>query len=222
MADAMTSDPDDTATTDDTPGEVPAAVGPAPRTDIYFRIRRAAPILVVVFCAGLLILMAVLRPFSDPAADPELRDALIGFSADPGGAEAIDDPAAGYVIIDNSGGSDTLLSASTPVAERVMIQQRRGADDTSAGELVDVDELSIAGYEETRLQPGGDQLLLSGFTRALQVGDTVEFTLDFERAGTVTVTADVATYDEIARRLLPPRLVIPDQPAAPSSTTPAP
>jgi hypothetical protein len=196
----------------------PAAAPSAPteRTDIYARIRRKAPLLVVLFCAGLLVVMAVLRPFPDPGSEPELRDALVGAGSDPAGA---------YVVIDNAGGSDTLLGASSPAAARVELQEREGATDTDPGELVLVEELSIRGYDETRLQPGGSQILLSGLVRPLAAGDAVELTLDFERAGPVTVEARVATYEEIAEVLLPPRLIIPDQASSsttPSSTTPNP
>jgi copper(I)-binding protein len=220
MADDMTADADETAPTAPPPSDTPAAVEAPPRTDIYFKIRRAAPVLVVVFCAGLLVIMALLRPFNDPAADPELRDAFVGFS-ETDGATTIDDPAAAYVVIDNTGGSDTLLSASTPAAERTMLQELEGASDTSPGHLVTVDELPIEGYQETRLQPGSDQLLLSGLRPGLAVGDTVEITLDFERAGTVTVEAEVQTYAEIGERLLPPRLEVPTgQSPTPSSEVP--
>jgi copper(I)-binding protein len=157
---------------------------------------------VVLFCAGVLLVMAILRPFPDPGADPVLRDAMVGADNDPTGA---------YMVIDNDGGSDTLLSARTDAAEQVLLQQRQGATDTDPGILVTVGELPIRGYEDTRLQPGGDQILLSGLVRPLAVGDTVELTLDFERAGTVTVDAQVEAYDEIARVLLGPRVVNPNQ-----------
>ena len=55
----------------------------------------------------------------------------------------------------------------------------------------------------------------------LSPGDTVQLTLEFDRAGSVTVDAEVATYLDIADRLLPPRLVIPGQngnPAQPGQT----
>jgi copper(I)-binding protein len=180
---------------------------PPPRTDIYFRIRRFAPVLVVLFCAGILVIMAVVRPFTSPPSAPELKDPLVGAGGD---------PAAAYVVIANSGGNDTLVGASTPVAGSVEIQQREGATDTDEGVLVTVDQLAVPGYTETRLQPGGDQLLLVGLTRSLAVGDVVPLTLEFERAGTVTVDAEVATYLDIADRLLPPRLVIPGQDGNPT------
>jgi copper(I)-binding protein len=165
----------------------------------------------VLFCAGILFVMAVIRPFPDPGADPVLGDAMVGAGSDPAGA---------YVLIDNEGGSDTLLGASSPAAEAVELQQRQGVTDTDpGGVLVTVGELPIRGYEETRLQPGGDQILLSGLVRPLAVGDVVEITLDFERAGAVTSEFRVETYDEIARVLLGPRVVNPNQS---TTTSPAP
>ncbi len=175
---------------------------PAPRTDIYYRIRRAAPILVVLFCAGLLLLVAVVRPFGSPPAAIELRTPFVGADAD---------PTAAYVVIHNSGGNDTLVGASTPAATSVEIQQREGVTETDPGTLVTVDELEVPGFTDTRLQPGGDQLLLVGLTRPLAEGDTVELTLEFDRGGTQTVQAEVDTYLDIADQLLPPRLRIPGQ-----------
>jgi len=180
----------------------PPTSAPAPAPDIYARIRRFAPVLVVLFCAGLLVLVAVVRPFTSPPAEPELRDAFVAEGPE---------PTAAYVVIDNVGGNDTLIGASTPAAGTVELQERVGLTDTDPGELVSVSELPVPGYAETRLQPGSDQLLLSGLTRPLAVGDTIELTLVFERAGEVTVEARVATYLDIADALLPPRLVIPGQ-----------
>lgn len=179
-----------------------ATTAPVPAPDIYARIRRFAPVLVVLFCAGLLVLVAVIRPFDSPPAKPELRSPLVGADAD---------PTAAYVIIQNEGGNDTLIGASTPAAATVEIQQREGTTDTEAGVLVAVDQLAVPGFTDTRLQPGGDQLLLTGLTRPLAAGDTIKLTLQFERAGAMTVEADVASYLDIADRLLPPRLKIPGQ-----------
>lgn len=199
----MTTEPPPPATEPDTtiPEPVDRPVAP-PRTDIYFRIRRFAPVLVVVFCAGILVLMAVVRPFTSPPSAPELNDPLVGSGSD---------PAAAYVVIDNTGGNDTLVGASTPAAASVELQQREGQTETDPGVLVTVDQIAVPGYEQTRLQPGADQLLLVDLVRPLSPGDTVAITLEFDRAGSVTVDAEVATYLDIADRLLPPRLIIPGQ-----------
>jgi len=180
----------------------PTAGSTGPPPDIYARIRRFAPVLVVLFCAGLLVMVAVLRPFDSPPAAPDLQTPLVGADAD---------PTAAYVIIHNAGGNDTLLGASTPAATTVEIQQREGQTDTEPGDLVTVDQLAIPGFTDTRLQPGGDQLLLIGLQRPLAAGDSIQLTLDFDRAGSITVDAEVATYLDIADRLLPSRLKIPGQ-----------
>ena len=206
----MTSEPDPserdapvaTPVPDEATVTTTATTTAAPPPDIYARIRRFAPALVVLFCAGLLVMVAVVRPFDSPPAAPELRTPLVGADVDPTGA---------YVVIHNAGGNDTLIGASSPAAATVEIQQRQGRTDTEPGELVVVEELAIPGFSDTRLQPGGDQLLLTDLVRPLSAGDTVELTLEFERAGTVTVDAQVESYVDIAERLLPPRLIIPGQ-----------
>jgi copper(I)-binding protein len=196
----MTTEPPDTEPTPEPTPEI--GTGTAQPPDVYARIRRFAPVLVVLFCAGLMFVVAVIRPFDSPPAAPELRTPLVGADAD---------PTAAYVVIHNAGGNDTLLGASTPAAATVEIQQRQGATDTDPGVLVTVDQLPIPGFTDTRLQPGSDQLLLTDLVRPLAAGDTVELTLQFERAGSLTVDAEVATYLDIADRLLPPRLKIPGQ-----------
>ena len=202
-------------TSDDPPaaGHDPSPEGPqhAPdgrvaatgeRRDVYALIRRFAPLLVVVFCAGLLVIVGIIRPFGSPSSAPELRDPLVGAGTD---------PAAAYTVIHNAGGKDTLLGASSPAAASVELQAPSPED---AGVLVTVDELEIPGFEDTRLQPGSAQLLLTGLTAPLEVGDTIPITLEFERAGSLTMEAEVDTYESIARRLLPPRLQLPDETTA--------
>ncbi|CAM8643002.1 COG2847 Copper(I)-binding protein [Acidimicrobiia bacterium] len=196
----MTSTP----ATGDTPNDVPTP-GPVRKmpSPIYRKIRRKAPILVVLFCMGLLVFAAFASPFKKPPAAIDLRLPLIG---------ADSNPAAGYVVIHNAGGSDTLLGASTPAAATVTIQQRRPSPTDPAGVLVAVGSLKVAGFEDLRLQPGSDQLLLEGLVKPLTVGEKIQLTLRFERAGNITVEADVQSYLEIADRMLPSRLKLPSKP----------
>ena len=175
----------------------------APAPDIYARIRRFAPALVVLFCAGLLVMVAVVRPFDSPPAAPELRTPLVGADVDPTGA---------YVVIHNAGGNDTLDRRVEPGRRHRRDPAAPGQDRHRARASSSwSSELAIPGFSDTRLQPGGDQLLLTDLVRPLAAGDTVELTLEFERAGTVTVDAQVESYVDIAERLLPPRLIIPGQ-----------
>lgn len=176
-----------------------------PTPDIYARIMRFAPVLIVLFCAGLLILVGFIRPFDTPASSLEMRDPLVGADNDPTGA---------YMVIHNAGGPDTLTGASTPAATSVILQtvsqgDPTGDDGGAPGVLVPVDHLDVPGFNDLRLQPGSDQLLLQGLIAPLVIGQTVTITLQFERAGTVTVEAEVQSYSVVADRLLPPRLKLP-------------
>jgi copper(I)-binding protein len=79
------------------------------------------------------------------------------------------------------------------------------------GLLTDVDQLAVPGFGDLRLQPGTAQLLLKDIVSPLTVGQTISITLQFKKAGAITVDATVATYNDIADRLLPPRLKLPGQ-----------
>jgi len=195
----MTSTPASGDTPDDVPTPGPVRKMPSP---IYRKIRRKAPILVVLFCMGLLVFAAFASPFKKPPAAIDLRLPLVG---------ADTNPTAGYVVIYNAGGSDTLLGASTPAAATVTIQQRQPSPTDPAGTLVAVDSLAIEGFSELRLQPGSDQLLLEGLVKPLTVGEKIQLTLRFERSGNITVEADVQSYLEIADRMLPARLKLPGE-----------
>jgi copper(I)-binding protein len=197
--------------TTDSPADVPA---PQQKPDIYSRIMRFAPLYVIVFCVGIVVLVGFVRPFDSPAPAITLRDPLVGVDYDPTGA---------YMVIHNAGGADTLLSASTPAAASVQLQLFAPVDTTTSvvanggvvanigGLLTDVDQLDIPGFGDLRLQPGTAQLLLKGLVSPLTVGQKVPITLQFKKAGAITVDATVATYDDIADRLLPPRLKLPSQ-----------
>jgi len=196
--------------TSDSPAADPA---PQHKPDIYSRIMRFAPLYVVLFCIGVVVVVAFVRPFESPAPALSTRTELVGANNDPTGA---------YMIIHNAGGADTLLSASTPAASSVQLQVVTPASTTTStgsegvyanigGTLTNVDRIAVPGFADLRLQPGMDQLLLKGLTAPLVLGQKIPITLQFEKAGAITVEATVATYDDIADRLLPPRLKLPNQ-----------
>jgi copper(I)-binding protein len=54
-----------------------------------------------------------------------------------------------------------------------------------------IDRLEIPAGGSVELKPGSYHLMLIGPTQELTVGDTIEMTLDFEKAGPVKVTAEV-------------------------------
>ena len=167
------------------------------RPDIWSRIMRFGPVLIVLFCIGVLVLVGIVRPFRTPSPDLSMHDVLVGADHDPTGA---------YLVVHNAGGPDTLESASTPVATSVELQS---PSNEAGGALVTVPSLEVPGFADLRLQPGGDQMLLRGLKAPLAEGQKVSLTLQFRKSGTITVEAEVAAYSAIADRLLPPRLKLP-------------
>lgn len=180
-----------------------------PKPDIYARIMRFAPLYVIVFCIGVLVLVAFIRPFKSPEPTLLFRSELVGAANDPTGA---------YFLLQNAGGSDTLLGASTPAAASVVLQVIDPTTTTSTpdsaaigGTYMTVEQIDIPGFTDMKFIPGGNQLLLRGLTSPLVIGEMIPITLQFERAGAITIKAEVQPYTVIADRVLPPRLKLPGQ-----------
>lgn len=161
--------------------------------------RRWLPVLVVLGAALLLVAVALVSPFEPKPPALTVREAYVGAGADPAGA---------YLVVDNDGGTDDLVGVTTDLGPVTL--ERRTEDASGQSVLQPAASLRLTGYEQTRLQPGDDQLLVAVEGPAPQAGGTVSLTLNFRRSAPITVDAEVLTYDEIGTRLLPPRLVVPD------------
>ncbi len=178
----------------------PPAITSAPDAEPGRRgsaVRRWAPVLLVLAGIALVSGMAVLRPFSSQAPVVSVQEAYVGAGADPAG---------GYLVLRNDGGGDDLVGVDIAGAN-VALQRRVLDATTGVSELREAASLRLPGYEEVRLQPGGDQLLLTGITPL--TGTTVSMTLRFRVSDPIVVEAPVLTYDEIGQVLLPPRLQVP-------------
>ncbi len=82
--------------------------------------------------------------------------------------------------------ADQLMGASTPVAERVVLQRQSDGAPVTAIELA-------PGAETLLRHDGPYRLALIGLRQALRDGERVDLTLHFARAGEVTVKAWVQT-----------------------------
>ena len=116
---------------------------------------------------------------------------------------------AAYLTIQNTGSAaDALVGASSPVATTLEVHETMVMDSpapsastamgspmaSTSGEMMGmqpVARLGIPAGGTVQLAPGGYHLMLIGLTKDLNVGDTVQVTLKFEKAGDVTVTAQV-------------------------------
>jgi copper(I)-binding protein len=107
--------------------------------------------------------------------------------AAPRGAEL----ASSYLTIENKGTTaDRLVGGSTEVAEKLEIQQISKAGGATSAQPVD-GGLGIPPGEKVVLAPGGYRLALLKPKSPLKKGTKVSTTLEFEKAGKVTVSFDV-------------------------------
>ena len=101
-----------------------------------------------------------------------------------------DSKTAAYVTILNRGAApDALVSATADVAQSVELHETRTMSGMAMMERVR--KLPVAPGARVELKPGGYHLMLIGLKRALSPGERVTLVLQFERAGAVTVPAEV-------------------------------
>ncbi|MBL1431125.1 MAG: copper chaperone PCu(A)C [Robiginitomaculum sp.] len=98
------------------------------------------------------------------------------------------DIAAGYLVLNNSGSKDTLLSVSSPIAHTVEVHQHLMADGMM--QMQEVSELAIPANGEVVFKSGGYHLMMFGVTD-VELGQEAELVFVFEKSGTKTVTATI-------------------------------
>ncbi len=101
---------------------------------------------------------------------------------------------AGYLEIrNNSGTTDHLVSAVSPIAERVELHvtMRKG----EVMKMREAQRLDVPARQRLALRPGGPHLMLVGLKKPLAKGDRVPLTLRFERAGELTIELEVQAAD---------------------------
>jgi copper(I)-binding protein len=107
--------------------------------------------------------------------------------ATPGGARI----AGGYLTIENKGSTpDRLLRGTADVSGKVEVHEM--AMNNGVMTMRELDKgLAIEPGKTVKLAPGGLHLMLMDLKSALKQGDKVPVTLEFEKAGKVTVSFDV-------------------------------
>ncbi|MGB7876840.1 MAG: copper chaperone PCu(A)C [Anaerolineales bacterium] len=109
-------------------------------------------------------------------------------------AESMDDMQmdinlAAFMIIKNTSSTDDrLLRVSVDLADASIHETRMDGD---LMQMVEVTSIDIPAGESVELKSGGFHIMLMKPTMKPQVGDTVNLTLEFEKAGTLIVPAKV-------------------------------
>jgi hypothetical protein len=108
--------------------------------------------------------------------------------ATPGGAKV----GAGYLTIENKGaGSDRLVGAVADVAGKIEVHEMAVTNGVMTMRPLDKG-LPIEPGKIVKLAPGGYHLMMLDLKSPLKQGDQVPLTLEFEKAGKVKLTLDVA------------------------------
>jgi copper(I)-binding protein len=129
------------------------------------------------------VVAAILTACSAAAAGPTISGAW----ARPGAEGAT---TAAYLVITGGGTDDVLLSASSPAGHMTEIHETS----MGTGGMMDmhrIDSLAVPAGSAVTLEPGGYHIMIMRLTEAIEVGDTIDLELVFERAGTVAVKAEV-------------------------------
>ncbi len=108
-------------------------------------------------------------------------------------SEASGHNSAAYLQIINEGDSnDLLIGAYANIAETTEIHDVVSENDVM--KMQEVDEIPIAAGETVSLEPGGFHVMFFDLTHDLTEGDEFELDLIFDRAGEITVTAEVRDH----------------------------
>jgi periplasmic copper chaperone A len=144
-----------------------------------------------------LAFMAVLVVAPVRAADIKAGDLVITQAwsrATPGGAKV----GGGYLTIENKGTApDRLIGGSADIAAKVQVHEMSMNNGVMTMRPVD-GGLVIEPGKTVKLSPGGFHLMLLDLKGSLKQGDKLPITLEFEKAGKVSIVFDVESIGAMA------------------------
>ena len=107
--------------------------------------------------------------------------------ATPAGAKT----GAAYVtLINNGDSSDSLLSATTPLADKV--QFHSASEENGVSRMREMRTVEVAPGARVSFNPGGMHIMVVGLKHPLKEGQSFPLTLTFEKAGKEDVSVPVA------------------------------
>lgn len=115
-------------------------------------------------------------------------------------------PTAGvFMVIENEGPADKLLSAKTDVAEAAMLHTMDVDEKTGALIMNESAGFAIPENGALILAPGANHVMLIGMKRQLKKGENFPLTLTFEKAGARQIEVEVIATSKMSDRF-PPEL----------------
>jgi copper(I)-binding protein len=136
--------------------------------------------------ALLLLLALFVSPASFAETEPTIHIVDVKARPTAPGAET----GAVYLVLMNHGAvDDTLTGLSTPIAAKAELH--RSTDSGGVAKMEAVPDLLVKANDGVTFAPGGLHVMLMGLKQQLKPGDSFPLTLDFAKAGPVTVTVAV-------------------------------
>ena len=135
--------------------------------------------------------LALLAACAEPAPPPPVQVPILEFhdawarATAPGQSSG-----AMYVTIVNRGGAgDRLLGVTAARAGTAAVHASETLDGVARMRMVGA--LAVPANATVALAPGGTHIMLDGMTAPLVVGDRIELTMRFEKAGTKSVVVNI-------------------------------
>ncbi len=96
---------------------------------------------------------------------------------------------AAFMEIKNKGAADKIISANCACAKATELHDMKMADGKML--MMQVPAMDVPANGDLKLKPGGYHIMLIGLNRPLVAGETLPIKLKFEKAGEVTVQAQI-------------------------------
>lgn len=105
-----------------------------------------------------------------------------------------------YMFVMNHGETDdTITGLSTLVADKA--EMHRTTNENGVMRMDAVPELTVKANDGVMFKPGDLHIMLIGLNQPLKLGDKFPITLNFAKAGPVTVTVEVAKVGPAAHKM---------------------
>ena len=96
---------------------------------------------------------------------------------------------AAFMDVKNKGTADKIVSAHCDCAKATELHDMKMADGKML--MMQVPAMDVPANGDLKLKPGGYHIMLIGLNRPLAAGETLPIKLKFEKAGEVTVQAQI-------------------------------
>ena len=139
------------------------------------------------------------NPMADASGTPGMQD-MSGMSGNatpetqsmtdmPGMSMGGTNSAAYFVIMNDGDEADTLIGATSEVANSTEMHETRVENDVA--KMVLVSRVEVPAHGSIEFKPGGYHVMLVGLTQDLKAGNTLKLTLQFEKSGDVTLDVPI-------------------------------